>query len=446
MDKVNARKIALDILNDIEENKAYSNISIRKHLRDRNISKVDRNLIRELVYGVLENKIYLDYGIRSYSKIRLKKIDKSILNVLRMSFYQLIYLDKIPKFAVVDEAVNMSKKINFKTKGFVNALLRNFIRNDLKISVDKIKSDEIEYLSVIYSHPQWLVERWLKEFGRDFTKDLLKANNETPKLTVRINTLKVKKDDLIDELKKEKIRVAECTYVEEGLTLEGVSNLDKLKAFKEGKFQVQDESSMLVSKILNPKAGDKILDVCSAPGGKATHMAQIMNNKGQIVARDIHEHKLKLIHENSNRLGINIIKTQKWDATNLDESQINKYDKVLVDAPCSGLGIIRRKPELKYNKTSEDISSISELQLEILNIASKYVKLGGTLLYSTCTIEKVENDLVVEKFLNSNKNFIVEKIEEESVLNLVGDNGFVKLYPNMEKTDGFFIAKLKKIT
>jgi 16S rRNA (cytosine967-C5)-methyltransferase len=203
---------------------------------------------------------------------------------------------------------------------------------------------------------------------------------------------------------------------------------------------------MLVSKILNPKAGDKILDICSAPGGKATHMAQIMNNRGLIVARDIHEHKLKLIHENANRLGINIIKTQKWDATKLDESQVNKYDKVLVDAPCSGFGIIRRKPELKYNKTSEDIENICELQLEILNIASKYVKAGGTLVYSTCTIEKMENDLVVEEFLGSNKNFIVEKIKDEMILELVGKKGFINLYPNMGKTDGFFIAKLKKIT
>lgn len=444
MEKIQARSIAINILDDIEQNGAYSNISIEKHLRNKNISNVDRGLIRELVYGVLENKLYLDYGIRSYSKLRLKKIDKSILNVLRISFYQLLYLDKVPNFAVVDEAVNLSKKINFRTKGFVNALLRNFIRNDFSIDLEKIRKNKEEYLSIKYSHPLWLVQRWIKEFGEEFTKNLLKANNETPNLSVRVNTLKTTKEELIKVLEENDLMVKECKYANDGLILGHVSRLDKLEPFKKGLFQVQDESSMLVASVLDPKPNEKVLDICAAPGGKSTHMAQLMKNQGEILARDIYEHKLNLIRENVNRLGIKNINTQIWNATEIDLSKIEYYDKVLVDAPCSGFGIIRRKPELRYNKTDEDIVEISNLQFEILKAASKYVKENGVLVYSTCTIEEMENEQLINRFLKENKDFSIEKINNQKMSNLVDERGLVKLYPNVIGTDGFFIAKLRK--
>ncbi|QXM05865.1 16S rRNA (cytosine(967)-C(5))-methyltransferase RsmB [Crassaminicella indica] len=442
--KNNARKYALNILVDIEKNNAFSNIAINRELKGKDIPNIDRRFISELVYGVLENKMYLDFIISKFSKIKIKKINVKVLNILRMGLYQIIYLDKIPEFAAVNESVKLVKKVDFKATGFVNGILRSFLRNRNSIKVPTIKEDIIKHLSITYSHPEWLVERWLKEFGQDFTISLLKANNETPKLTVRTNTLKIKKEQLIEKLREKDVKVDTDTFVKEAIHIGNLGNIEDMEIYHKGFFQIQDESSMLVAHVLDPKPGEFVIDICAAPGGKTTHMAQLMDNDGKILARDIYKHKLKLINDNAKRLGINIIRTEVFDAEKIDERLLRKADKVLVDAPCSGFGIIRRKPELKYNKKAQDIKAISKLQLKILNNASKYVKKGGILVYSTCTIEKEENIDIIEKFLKEHKEFEMVDVNDYLPSAVRTKYQFLQLYPNIYKTDGFFICKLRR--
>ncbi len=442
---MNTRKYVLDILMDIESNHAFSNIAINRCLKDKNLKSIDRRFISELVYGVLENKIYLDFIIHKLSKIKIQKLDAAVLNILRMGLYQIIYLDKVPPFAAVNESVVLAKSMNKKFAGYVNGLLRNFLRNRQTIKIPTFQEDPLEHLSIKYSHPRWMVKRWVEEFGQEFTRALLQANNETPKLIIRTNTLKMTRKELMEALRKENIDVIEGLYVEESIHMHHVGNIEELESYRKGFFQIQDESSMLVTHVLDPKPGEFIIDVCAAPGGKTSHIAQRMKNKGCVLARDIYEHKLKLILDNASRLGINIIKTECFNAKELDQDLLNKGDKILVDAPCSGLGIIRRKPELKYSKKPSDSKKLSKIQLEILNNASKYVKIGGSLVYSTCTIEKEENINVIEKFMQYNKNFEMVDINSCIPARLKTENRYLQLYPNIHKTDGFFICKFKKI-
>ncbi|QEK11999.1 16S rRNA (cytosine(967)-C(5))-methyltransferase RsmB [Crassaminicella thermophila] len=441
---MNARKYALNILTDIEENNAFSNIAINKHLRGEKLSPIDRRLTTEIVYGVLENKIYLDFIISKLSKVKMKRINIRVLNILRIGLYQIIYLDKIPEFAAVNESVKLVKKVEYKASGFVNGILRSFLRNKNNIKVPSLEEDKVTHLSITYSHPKWMVKKWLKEFGQDFTMRLLKANNETPRLSIRTNTLKISKKQLIGKLLNDGIEVYEDTYVDEALYIRNLTNIEELELYKKGYFQIQDESSMFVAHVLDPKPDEFVIDVCAAPGGKTTHMAQLMQNKGQILARDIYKHKLKLIKSNALRLGITNIKTEVFNAKEIDPNLLEKADKVLVDAPCSGLGIIRRKPELKYNKRPDDTKEITKLQLEILMNASKYVKKDGILVYSTCTIEKEENIGIIERFMKNNSNFEILDINDSLPLKLRRKEKTLQLYPHIHGTDGFFICKLKK--
>lgn len=445
MEKINARRIAVDVLVDIEKNNAFSNIALKKALRNKEVEDRDRRFVTELVYGVVENKIYLDYIINILSKIKMNKVKLEVLNILRIALYQIIFLDRIPSAAAVNESVKLVKKIEFGATGYVNGLLRSYLRRRDELILDKEHMDIAEYLSIRYSHPKWLVDKWLKDFGEIFTEGLLQGNNATPPLTVRTNTLKTNKDALMKELMAEGLTVEEGKYVPEALHIGNAASIEKLKSFQQGLFQIQDESSMLVSHVLGPKPGEFVIDLCAAPGGKTTHMAQLMENKGKISAWDIHEHKVKLISDAAQRLGITIIDERCFDAKKLDETFLEKADKVLVDAPCSGLGIIRKKPEIKYNKNLEDIEEISDLQLDILKNGAKYVKKGGQLVYSTCTIEKQENIGVMERFLAETQNFELEDINEILPLCLRSEQKYVQLYPHIHGIDGFFICKFRRL-
>lgn len=446
MNKVNPRRLALSILVDIEENRAFSNITINKYLMKNEVSPLDRSFISQLVYGVLENKLYLDYIIKNLSKTRINRIQTEILNILRLGLYQMIFLDKIPDSAAVNESVKLAKKINYRLSSFVNGILRNYLRKQNDIKFPKYEEDPISYLSIRYSHPKWLVSRWANDYGVEFTKELLEANNESPELTIRTNTLKISRDNLIEHLTNEGLRCRRGNMAEEAIILESMKErLDNLESFKRGLFQVQDESSMLVSHVLEPMEDEFIIDVCSAPGGKSTHMAQLMNNRGRILSRDIYDHKLNLVKENSRRLGISIIETEEFNALTLDKRLLHRADRVLVDAPCSGLGIIRRKPEIRYFKEASDITQLSKLQIKILNITSKYVKDGGILVYSTCTIQDEENKNVVEKFLEENNNFVPLSINNNFLDYTKLNDKFLQLYPHISGSDGFFICKMKKV-
>ena len=440
---MNSRELAFKTLYDIERNKNYSNISINKNFKNVNISDQEKGLATELIYGIIENKYYLNYIIDKLSKIKSKKMSTYVKISLWLGIYQILFLDSIKDHAAVNESVNLIKKYDKKSSGFVNAILRNVLRQ--KDSIMEIKDKEIkDELSIKYSYNPWIVEKWIKDFGQEFTEDLLDANAEKPNLYIRTNTLKISRDELIGKLAKEGIKCTKVNGIDEAIMVQNLKNIEGNELFKLGYFTIQDISSMLVGKIANPEKDSKVLDICSAPGGKTTHVATIMENTGQVIARDVFDHKLKLIKSTVNRLGLTNVSIENRDALKLDDNSIDKFDYVLADVPCSGLGIIKRKPEIKFKEKSE-LSGLPDIQSKILNNASKYVKENGTLIYSTCTIHDEENIDVVEQFLKENKNFELVPIEN---INIDLDNqekGYIKIYPNIHGMDGFFIAKLKRI-
>ncbi|MCX7711935.1 MAG: 16S rRNA (cytosine(967)-C(5))-methyltransferase RsmB [Clostridia bacterium] len=442
------REVALKILFDINEKGAYSNISINKYLEGYELKEIDRAFITELVYGTAKWKLTIDWIISQFSSIKIRKISPWILNILRLGTYQILYTDKVPESAACNESVKLSKKYGHAaSSGFVNGVLRGIARNRDKIKYPDRKNDFENYLSVRYSHPLWMVKEWVARFGGEFTESLLESNNSVPEFIVRVNTVKTSKQSLIERLTAEGIEAENGRYVEEAVTFKNPSSIAKMNTFKEGLFQVQDESSMLVGKVLDPKPGEVVLDVCSAPGGKATHIAQLMGNRGKVIARDIHEHKIKIIHEAAARLGLDIVDAELFDATVLDEKWVGKADRVLVDAPCTGLGILRRKPDIKWARNIEDRTEITALQKKILDIASKYVKPGGVLVYSTCTIESEENEEIVKDFLGNNKDFESSDFSDllpEVLCKPTAAQGMIQFYPNTDKIDGFFISKIKR--
>ncbi|MDU1538802.1 MAG: 16S rRNA (cytosine(967)-C(5))-methyltransferase RsmB [Paeniclostridium sordellii] len=440
---MNARRLAFKTLYDIERNKNYSNISINKNFKDIDISDQEKGLATELIYGVIENKYYLNYIIDKLSKIKSKKMSTYVKISLWLGIYQILFLDSIKDHAAVNESVALIKKYDKKSSGFVNAILRNVIRNKENI-MEIDKKDIVEYLSIKYSYNQWLIRKWIEEFGQEFTEDLLEANSEKPNLYIRSNTLKINRDELINKLREQGIDCSKVNGIDEAIMVKNLKNIENNKLFKEGYFTVQDISSMLVGKVANPKEEKLVLDVCSAPGGKTTHLGTIMKNTGQVISRDIFDHKLKLINNTVKRLGLKNIKVENFDALNIDENSIDKFDYVICDVPCSGMGIIKRKPEIKFKK-EEEIKDLPIIQTKILNNASKYVKLGGNLIYSTCTIHDEENINVVKEFLNVNDNFELVPIDEVNVDLDNQDKGYIKIYPNIHGMDGFFIAKLKRV-
>ncbi|HGM3505545.1 TPA: 16S rRNA (cytosine(967)-C(5))-methyltransferase RsmB [Clostridioides difficile] len=440
---MDAREIGFKVLCDIEKNDNYSNIAINKHFKNLEISDMDRGLATELIYGVVENKYYLDYIINKLSKIKVKKMSTYVKIFLRMGTYQILFLDSISDYAAVNETVKLSKKYDKKSSGFINAILRNEIRNKDTI-MDITDEDSVKYLSIKYSYNSWIIKNWIDKFGQEFTEDLLEANNEKPSIYIRTNTLKISREELIEKLNEMGITCLKVPMVEEAIKVEKMKNIENNELFKAGLFTIQDISSMIVGKVINPREGSFVLDVCSAPGGKSTHLATLMNNTGHVVARDIFEHKLKLIKSTVNRLGLKNVCVEKFDASEIDEKSISKFDYVLADVPCSGFGIIRRKPEIKYKK-EEELKDITSIQKKILENASKYVKIGGTLVYSTCTIQDVENISIITSFIEENNNFQLTPIDAVNVDLDNQDKGYLKIYPHVHGIDGFFIAKLKRI-
>ena len=444
-----SRELALKVLVDILQKGAYSNISLNKCLNKNSLKDCDKAFITELVYGILKNKERLDYVISKFSNIKIKKISVWILNILRIGIYQLMFMDKVLAFAAVNESVKLAKKYGHTYSAkFVNGVLRNVAKNIDNINYPDKDKNPVEYLSVWYSYPKWLVSRCLNDFGYDFTKDFLESSNEKPKFCIRVNTLKTTVENLMNMLKNDGIIVTKSKVSEYGLIIENPNKIVNSELYKKGYFTIQDESSMLVASVLEPREDDIVVDVCAAPGGKTGHIAEIMKNKGCIYARDLYQHKIKLVEAMTKRLGISNIKTKVFDATNIDNDLLLKADKVLVDAPCTGLGIMRRKPDIKWNKENYDIIDIVNVQYIILENAAKYLKVGGTLVYSTCTISREENIDVVNKFLSNHHNFKMERIDKilpKSLKSDTKEQGYIEFYPNVHKTDGFFIAKMKKI-
>lgn len=440
-----ARNLAVKVLYKIDEEKSYSNIVLDEVLNSNRekLTNKDIGFISELVYGVTTWRLTLDTIIQKYSKIKLKKIAPIVKNILRIGAYQILYLDKIPKSAAVNESVNLCKKYSVKSTGFVNAILRKIDKKDLD-ELNNIKND-IERISKLASMPEWIVKKLMSELGIEKAQEVCINSNIKPKMSVRVNKLKITKEELIKKLKENDIET-EDGILDDFIYLNSVKNITNLEEYKEGLFTMQDEAAALTALVLNPKENDNILDCCSAPGGKTTYLAELINNNGKITAWDLYENRLKLVNQNEKRLGINIIDTQTNDATKLKDKDIEKYDKVLLDVPCLGLGVMRRKPDIKWQREEKDVENISKIQLEILEVCSKYVKKGGKLLYSTCSILKEENEEIIEKFLKNNNEFKIIS-PDNNKLNEFRENienqRYIKLYPN-NKNDGFFICLLEK--
>ena len=428
----NTRKKALFIIDSVFYKGAYLNEEL-EILAQSKIDIRDYNLITNITTGVVQNRSYLDYIIEKNSKIKFRKIHKIILTILEMGIYQILYLDRVPDYSVINESVNLAKIYgNAGSSGYVNGMLRNILRNRDDI---KVELEGKEYLEVKYSHPMFYIDEILKNHSYEFCEDLLKANNQKPPFTVRTNTLKISRDDLKTKLEKAGYEVYDTEKSQYGLLIANPADIFKSAEFRQGLFYVQDEASMLVSEILNPEENTKVLDLCASPGGKSTHVAQIMKNTGNIISCDISDNKLKFINENIKRLGIKNITLKKSDATGVREEFKNSFDYILVDAPCSGLGLYRRKPEIKWNRNAEDVRELAKIQEAILNNAAMYLKKDGFLVYSTCTVTEEENEDVISKFLEEHNNFEIVKYK---------DNSFTRLYPNIDNCDGFCIVKLVK--
>ena len=421
------RELSIKILNEIEENKAYSNIVLDKYIRDNRekLTNKDVGFLSEIVYGTVMWKLTINEIINFYSNIKINKISKWIKYILQIGIYQIIFLDKVPKSAAVNESVNLSKKYGVKSSGFVNAILRKVEKNSIE-EVIKDKNEK-QKLSIKYSMPLWIVDELYNDYKSEEVEKICIESIKKAKTTIRINSLKTNKEKIKEEFDKRNIEYKEIP--EENFLQVNLKSISELDLFKEGYFTVQDISAGLPSKILNPKPGDVILDACSSPGGKTTYLAEIMKNKGEIIACDIYEHRLNLVKQNSKRLGINIIETKIQDAAIYNRDFLEKFDKILLDVPCMGIGVIKRKPDIKWQRKKEDIEEITNIQKEILWTCSKYLKSKGEIVYSTCSILKNENENIINEFLDKNKCF--KKVLEKNIL------------PN-EEQDGFFICKLYK--
>ena len=440
------RQIALTILYKIDKENAYSNIALDEELRKNKklLKEKDIGLISEIVYGTTTWKLTIDTIIKKYSKLKIEKLSIWILNILRMGIYQIVFLDKIPKSAAVNESVNLAKRYGHPASAnFVNAILRKIEKKDFE-EMSQIK-EPIQRIMLTTSTPKWIIEELLKEKAIQDVEEICKNSNQKPSLSIRVNTLKTTKENLIKELKKLQIEVKQG-ILEDFLIVEKVKQIENLEIFKQGWCTIQDESAGLAALALKPTEGERVLDACSAPGGKTSYLAQLMKNKGMIEAWDIHPHRTKLVEETAKRLGIQIIQTKVKDAT-LKENNIEKFDKILLDVPCLGTGVIRKKPDIKWKHDKTEIEEITKIQKTILQNCSEYLKEGGELVYSTCSILQEENENIIYNFLEKNKNFIIVPIQidnKNEFSKYCEKEGYIKIYPNKE-TDGFFICKLKKI-
>lgn len=434
----NARQTAFDILSKIQKDSSYSNLTIDSFLASVCLDEVDSAFVSALVYGVLESSFTLDYQLAANLKKPLKKLKPQVLTVLRLGAYQLLFMDKVPESAAVNESVKLIKANGCSfASGLVNAVLRNVAKKGLCLPDE---SDKTFYYSVKYSFPQELVKFWIKSYGEENTVGIMESCSGRPPLIVRANTLKVTADELASTLKNEGIE-SKSSVVTDSLELGKCGSVERLKSFADGLFHVQDAASQFCIAALDPQPGETILDLCAAPGGKSFTVAERMNNTGKIIACDIHNHRLDLIKSGAARLGITNIECIVNDAAVYNEN-LPMADRVLCDVPCSGLGIVRRKPEIRC-KPLDTLKELPPVQGKILDTASRYVKKGGTLVYSTCALNPKENENVCKSFLESHPDF-KSKLPSFACEGMFIRDGFITLMPHLNGTDGFFIAVFER--
>lgn len=448
---INTRELVLDLLLEINVNGTFSHISVGNMLKKHQyLEKQERSFITRVTEGTIENLILIDYIISQYSTVKVNKMKPVIKNILRMTVYQFLYMDSVPNAAAVNEAVKLTIKRGFRQlKGFVNGVLRNIERNLDKIKFPDASDDLVTHLSVMYSVPKWIVEQWIFQYGTEEASRMIKSaidDSQKNRITVRTNTLKATDREAVVMLEKEGVTVERTSYGT-GLYIKNFDYISRLKTFRDGYISVQDVSSMLVAIIAAPREGDYCIDICAAPGGKSLHMCELMNGKGFVEARDLSERKVQLIQENIDRHGAKNIEARISDALEHDASSDERADIVIADLPCSGLGVIGKKSDIKYNMTPEKQSTLVKIQRDILKNALKYVKKGGYIVFSTCTTNKAEN---IENFNWIKDNFSYEPVNIEMLLpdmlkKDTAKEGYIQMLQGIDETDGFFISKLKRI-
>ena len=421
------RKIAYDVLVRCSSAEQYSNIALDTAIKRADLSSPDRGLLTALVYGVIERQITLDSIIDSLCDRKGEEISPDVRTLLRLGLYQLAYLDRVPDHAAVNETVNMAGK---RSRGFVNAILRAFIRSGKEIPIPEKGKDPIRYLSIKYSFCEELCECFVAAFGMTRTEKLFAAFGETPDLTLRTNTLRISREELIEKIEEQGIRALPTKESDVGVRVCDRSPVTELYGFADGLFFVQDEASQLCVKALDAKEGMRVLDACACPGSKSFGAAIDMQNKGEVISCDLHRNKLSLVESGAVRLGISILATEERDARHPNEEWLGTFDRVLCDVPCSGFGVFAKKPELRYKDPAAS-EALPDIQQDILKNASTYVKVGGKLVYSTCTLLPKENEENVSRFLDENNDFVL--IEQRT------------LYPDTDGTDGFFYAVMERI-
>lgn len=443
------REIALGILIEIIEEGHYSHLVINETLKKyQYLEKQDRAFLSRICEGTVESLIHLDYIINQFSTVKVNKMKPVIRNIIRMGVYQIKFMDSVPDSAACNEAVKLAQKKGFQNlKGFVNGVLRNISRSLDKITYPSKEKNPKEYFSIFYSTPEWMIENWMDEFGIVLTEKILIASFEDRKTRIRCNLNKTTPADLKQLLSAQGITIEESTYLPYAFKISDYNYINSMNGFTEGLFQVQDESSMLAVEIADIKENDYVIDVCAAPGGKSLHAAEKLAGSGQVEARDLTEYKVSLIEENIHRLGCRNITAQTADALVLMKDSIEKADVVLADLPCSGLGVLGKKTDIKYKMTREQQKELSELQRQILSVVWQYVKPGGTLIYSTCTMNKEENIQNVIWFLEQ-YDFKLESLDTylpEALRSDTTKEGYLNLLPGVHDTDGFFMARLKRL-
>lgn len=443
-----ARALALDVLTKVEQQHAYSNLLLNQMLKKHRLERQEVGLLTEIVYGTIQRRHTIDYFLERFVAKGVEKLQPWVRNLLRLSFYQLYYLERIPSHAIVNEAVNLAKRRGHKgIAGLVNGVLRNALRSREQLVIPE-QLDPIQRIALVHSHPAWLVARWIQQYGEETAEAMCAANNLPPHVSVRVNTMKVDRAALLQDM-QEHVNASASVLAEDGIVVRDGGNMALSSWFEAGLLSIQDESSMLVAPIVAAKPGMQVLDCCAAPGGKTTHIAQTMNDEGVIWANDIHPHKQALIDEQVKRLGLSSVKTVVGDAKRVGEHFTERsFDRILVDAPCSGTGVIRRKPDLKWLKHEGDIKPLPEVQLSILSAVAPLLKENGVLVYSTCTVEKEENEGVIRTFLDRHPQFeldrsIARHLPQHVSDQIAADDGMLRILPHYFNTDGFFIARLR---
>ncbi|AZK49029.1 16S rRNA (cytosine(967)-C(5))-methyltransferase RsmB [Paenibacillus lentus] len=457
--KSSARDAALHVLTGVEQEGAYSNLLLNAALQKSGLTGPEAGLATELVYGTISRKNTIDYYLDQFVAKGVVKLQPWVRNLLRLSFYQIFYLDRIPPHAAVNEAVNIAKRRGHQgISGMVNGVLRNVLRRkeELKLPEDM---PSVRRIALEHSHPEWLVSRWIEQYGEETAEAICRANNESPPVNVRVNGMQISRAELMHRMEEQGLKVAASRVSPDGIIVLSGGNMALTDWYRDGLLSIQDESSMLVAEAVDPKAGMTVLDCCAAPGGKTCHMAERMEGGGRVIANDIHPHKVKLIEDQAARLQLGNVQAQSGDALELDKRFApESFDRILLDAPCSGLGVIRRKPDLKWVKTPEDISEIIKIQQDLLDRASVLLKPGGVLVYSTCTIEPGENEEVVKQFLSRHpefepapklaewQRFSQEVSRENNQTGINTDSIGLQILPQHFHSDGFYIVRLMKRT